>query len=295
MNAAEANAADQLTTLRRALSALDNHIELERKELKRRTAALEKIDAWMEHEADDDASSDYGDTTRAEGAATLDLARVMEDRGDIETAAILCERVLEHRRSTLGCAHPRTQAAVRKLASLFHDKGDVAAAAPLYREVLLERSAGLGDRHPKTLSASVDVAMACADLGQLEEAESLLREALFGQLEVHGKSHLETLCTIGNLADVLRQGGRIAEAFDIFGDSLNVAQKLLGPYHMVTLVLGAKAARLRHEGGRAKGDENEAEAALVQLEQVVLCMKRALGEDHPQAKKYGEVLDGIAS
>ena len=118
MTAAEANAADQLTTLRRALSALDNHIELERKELKRRTAALEKIDAWMEHEADEDASSDYGDTDRAEGAATLDLARVMEDRGDIETAAILCERVLEHRRSTLGSAHPRTQAAVRKLATL---------------------------------------------------------------------------------------------------------------------------------------------------------------------------------
>ena len=119
-------------------------------------------------------------------APTMVTAREWEDRGDIEAAATLVEAILEHRHTTYGDSHPRTQHAKRKLASLWHDSGRVAAAVRLYRAILCERNAVLGECHPRTLTASVDLAMALAEVGHLEEAEELLRVALYGQASAKG-------------------------------------------------------------------------------------------------------------
>ena len=281
----------------RALAALDSRLQQEREE-------VEQLQALVDEARRGGASDDSSDGERALGEErstsdrspsvdVMDMARVMEDRADFETAATLCLEAYERRRSFLGEDHPRTQAALRKLASLKHDAGDVASAEPLYREVLRQRTAALGASHPRTLSASVDVAMALAELGELEEAEERLRLALHGQLSVIGRRHPETLWTIGNLADVLREQGRVADAIAIFGDVLRVAFDTLGKTHLTTLVLGAKAARLRYESAREAEDAEGARVASAQLWQVVQSMREALGRAHPQTVKYAAVVEAI--
>ena len=54
-------------------------------------------------------------TALAMSNVSIDLARAMEDRGDMETASTLCQQVVEERRAALGSGHRRTQAAVRML------------------------------------------------------------------------------------------------------------------------------------------------------------------------------------
>ena len=295
-----------LLALQTAVGALDRHLVLEQRELARRREALAQLDAQIakavaatdgEDTADEssEGNSDSSDgdavaVARSPSAPTIDLAREMEDDGDVETAAALCERVVAHRRKTYGADHPRTHAALRKLASLWHDAGRVAAARPLYRELHLRKSAELGAHHPRTLSALVDLAMALKDEGALEEAEGMLREALYGQLRARGRRHRETLGTVGNLADVLRAQGRYADATRIFGDALTIALDALGPAHMTTLVLGAKGARLRGERARSEGRAGDAAAAAEQLWQVVESMRHVLGDAHPQTRKYAGVL-----
>jgi hypothetical protein len=231
--------------------------------------------------------------TNQEPNDAMDVVRVLEDRGDIETAAVLCGRVVAERRATLDGLHPSTVSAVRKLASLLHDAGDCAAAAPLYAEVLEARRCTLGVRHPQALSALVDWAMVQSDLGNVEEAEEGLREALLGQLATLGKEHCETLGTVGNLADLMRADGRLSDAVAMFGDALKLAFAVLGPAHMTTLVLGAKGARLRFELAARAARHSDAGMAVAQLEQVVASMREALGSKHPQTRKYAEVLAGL--
>jgi tetratricopeptide (TPR) repeat protein len=222
-----------------------------------------------------------------------DLARAMEDRGDLDTAILLTQRLLS--RESLPNNHPRVISAKRKLASLLHDTGDLLAAEPLYREVLRTRCLQLGVQHPQTLGSSIDLAMVLRDQGKLQDAEPLLRAAMHSQLAVLGKEHCDVLCTIGNLADLLRESGQLDEAKRIFGDAAEAAARTLGGRHMTTLVLSAKKARLVHAVGSSFGEHVPSAMGLMraaeeQLNKTVSTMRSALGVRHPQTLKYTEVL-----
>jgi hypothetical protein len=96
--------------------------------------------------------------------------------------------------------------------------------------------------------------------------------------------HPSTLISIGNLADLLRDTGALVEAEAVLGNAVAVAQEVFGSNHMQTLVITAKAARLQHAepGGVAAGKEL--------LAATVARMAEVIGDNHPQASKYQQVL-----
>ena len=289
--------------LKTALGALEVHLANEHSALSQHKARLQILDemaiaavASADVGTDDDESGSSDGEQEQQGIvrppkqSIVEVVNGMEDAGEVETAAQLCFHIVRHRRSAHGDHHPRTQAALRKLASLTLDSGDAAGAEPLYLELLDEMIHQLGARHPRTLSAMVDLAMAQREVGKLEEVEGTLREALYWMLEVNGKRHRDTLGAIGNLADVLREQGRFSDATAMFGDALEVASEVLGQTHMTTLVLGAKAARLRTESAQSAARAEDTRQAAAQLETIVAVMQHALGDGHPQVRKYQGVL-----
>jgi len=270
------------SSLRTALTSMEQHLANEDKELSQQKKRLEILEMQL--------AAAVASCDSCESPSAMEVANALEDEGDIKAAAALCRYVVSHRESAYGARDPRAQEALRKLASLTHDSGDVKAAEPMYRELLSAFASTLGEKHQTTLRAMVDLAMAVRDLGDLEQAELLLRDALSGQLQLHGRRHRATLGTIGNLADVLREQGRFEDATAMFGSNLAIAVDALGMPHMTTLVLGAKAARLRHESATSAGHAEEARQAVEQMQTVVQAMEQALGPKHPQALKYTAVL-----
>ena len=218
-------------------------------------------------------------------AEIYDLARVMEDRGDLGTAAFLCRQVVNHRARELGELAPATLGATRKLASLLMDLGQIDEAAPLYFDVWRGHRTSFGPKHPAVLSAAADCAMALREKGKIGAAEALLRQVVTSQGKILGPNHRDSLTSVGNLADLLREQGQLEEADEVLGDSIATATQALGSHHQTTLILQAKAARLHHAFGGA--DAALAEAA---LEDVVQRMATCMGSRHPQFIKYHHVL-----
>ena len=143
----------------------------------------------------------------------------------------------------------------------------------------------LGDRHPHTLISINNVGMLLHAIGKLEEAGPLLEEAVQASREMGGERHPVTLISIGNLADLLRATGALVEAEAVLGtNAVAVAQEVFGSSHMHTLLLTAKAVRLQHAqpGGAAAGKEL--------LAATVARMAEVIGDNHPQASKYQQVL-----
>ena len=236
------------------------------------------------HETLDNSSDSVDTPNRSEDAKIYDLARLMEDRGDLQTAAFLCRQVCEHRGETLGEQAPQTVAAMRKLASLLMDTGELEEASALYHSVWRASCSQDGEAHPRTLSASADWAMCLVARGHLEAAAPILGKVMDAQRVLLGREHRDYLTTVGNLSDLQRQLGQLKQAESTLGDAVAVASRALGDTHQTTLVLEAKAARL----GFAFGDTASAEAT---LRDVVLRMQRAIGRRHPQTIKYAGVLD----
>jgi tetratricopeptide (TPR) repeat protein len=68
-----------------------------------------------------------------------DLARVLQDQGDLAAARPLYERALAIREKALGPEHPRMATSLNSLASVLRDQGDLAAARPLCERALAIR------------------------------------------------------------------------------------------------------------------------------------------------------------
>ena len=266
------------------------------------SAAYGRILQFVEHELEHERNE--VERLRKEVAAIdrreamkLDLVRALEDRHDLETARLLCQRVVTFYRSIHGSRDPKTLAALKKLASLFHDTQHLSEAEPLYREVLAARRAELGSTHPKSVGAAVDLAMCLRDSGHLDAAEPILTQAVVLQAQALGDAHPDTLTTRGNLADVFRERGRLLEASSLLRGACRIAHESLGELHMVSLVLEAKAARVAHcrallqrrvagPAAAAAAAAAAAEAAAVAaLDGVVIRMSQALGDHHPQTLK----------
>ena len=122
------------------------------------------------------------------------------------------------------------------------------------------------------------------EMGQLVEARPFHEEALKARRETLGDRHPDTLISISNLADLLRAAGALVESEAVLSNSVGVTQEVFGSNHLRTLKITAIAARLQHAqpGGAAAGKEL--------LAATVARVAEVLGESHPRACKYRNVL-----
>ena len=79
------------------------------------------------------------------------LARLLQDQGDLAGARPLFERALAIREKALGPEHPDTATSLNNLAVLLQAQGDLAGARPLYERALAIREKALGPEHPDTI------------------------------------------------------------------------------------------------------------------------------------------------
>ncbi|MEO0515360.1 MAG: tetratricopeptide repeat protein [Planctomycetota bacterium] len=112
------------------------------------------------------------------------LARVMQDQGELQRARELHEKTLELRRRLLGEEHPDVATSMNHLASVIQDQGDLREARELYEKTLELYRRLLGEEHPRTLVGKAFLIRCAAEDGTgvpedtPRELASILRQLL---------------------------------------------------------------------------------------------------------------------
>ena len=102
------------------------------------------------------------------------LAGVLEQSGDLDTAKTLNERVLEIRERALGLDSPQLARSLAILGKLHLELGDPAAAEPLLRRALALGRRQEPHRHPEIIWPRIHLGRCLTLLRRFAEAEATL-------------------------------------------------------------------------------------------------------------------------
>ncbi|KAF1966378.1 TPR-like protein [Bimuria novae-zelandiae CBS 107.79] len=180
---------------------------------------------------------------------TVDVGKLLYDKGKYNEAVISYRRALEGREKTLGEQHPRTLTSANNLALMLLAQGKYDEAEKLHRRALEGSEKELGMQHPDTLTSASNLALVLRAQGKYEEAENLHRRALEGSEKELGMQHPRTLTSADNLAGVLRYQGKYEDAEKLNRRALEGWEKQLGVQHPSTLMsVDNLAVVLRYQG-----------------------------------------------
>lgn len=250
-------------------------IALEEGFLRRIIAALEGV-----------FGPDHPETLRIVGL----LGKLLQNRGDYDSAESIFRRIIEGFEKALGPNDPFTLRFAECLAGLlvrknnetphriiFRTPSELKEAESLYRRALEGFQNIAGPKDPATLSCARSLGSLLLLEGKLDEAEPLLRRALEGSEEVLGMNHFDTLTSANDLANLLQEKGAHNEAEVLYLRALEGKEITLGHEHPDTLTSAYNLAVLYRE----KGDYSGAEALHLR---VLEAREKVLGKDHPQTE-----------
>ncbi|MCK5521695.1 MAG: tetratricopeptide repeat protein, partial [Thiomargarita sp.] len=135
------------------------------------------------------------------------LALLLSNKGDYDSAEPLYRRALAIREKVLGAEHPDTAQSLNNLALLLSKKGNYDGAEPLYRRALAIHKQVLGAEHPSTATSLNNLALLLSNKGDYDGAEPLYRRALAIREKVLGAEHPDTATSLNNLAALLDNKG----------------------------------------------------------------------------------------
>jgi tetratricopeptide (TPR) repeat protein len=206
--------------------------------------------------------------------ALNNLARLLQDQGDLAAARPLYERALAIYVKALGPKHPDTATSLGNLGRLLQDQGDLAAARPLLERTLAIREKALGPEHPATATALQSLALLLAEQGDVAAAQPLYERALAIYVKARGPEHLDTATGLSGLALLLQDQGDLAAARPLLERVLAIREKALGPEHPDTATgLHNLAILLAAQGDVA--------AARPLLERALAIQEKMHGPEHP--------------
>jgi tetratricopeptide (TPR) repeat protein len=136
------------------------------------------------------------------------LALVLGDLGQPETARPLLERALAIDEAAHGPDHPTVAIRLSNLATVLRDLGQPETAQPLLERALAITEAAHGPDHPDVATTLNNLALVLQDLGQPEAAQPLLERALAIDEAAHGPDHPDVATALNNLATVLSNLGQ---------------------------------------------------------------------------------------
>ena len=201
------------------------------------------------------------------------LARLLQDQGDLAAARPLYERALAIREKLLGPEHPDTAMSLNNLATLLEAQGDLAAARPLYERALAIREKLLGPEHPDTAMSLNNLATLLEAQGDLAAARPLYERALAIREKLLGPEHPDTAMSLDNLALLLEAQGDFDRARPLYERALAIRESVLGPEHPDTAVsFNNLASFLR--------DQGEFDRARPLYERALAIWKKVLGPEH---------------
>ena len=206
--------------------------------------------------------------------SVINLAAMLDNKGDYAGAEPLLRRALGANERVLGPEHAMTLVTVNNLAELLVHKGDHAGAEPLYRRALEAKERVLGPEDPSTLISVNNLANLLKGNGDYASAEPLCRRALEVRERVLGPEHPDTLGSVNNLAELLAHKGDYAGAEPLHRRAVEANERVLGPEHPDTLnSVNNLAAVLGYKGDYAGAEPLQRRA----LE----ARERVFGPEHP--------------
>jgi tetratricopeptide (TPR) repeat protein len=193
-------------------------------------------------------------------------------RGELQEAETLHDRVLAIHEKTLGAEHPTTATSLSNLGNVLFLQGKHAEAERVYRRALAVREKVLGPEHPDVATSLNNLANAMQELGRdqqitlseararartgggvgpLTEVEGLYRRALAIQERSLGRDHPDTARTRNNLGVMYSIRGDFGQAEGMHRDALQTLEKVFGEQHVETAGVLVAPAMMLATSGRA--------------------------------------------
>jgi tetratricopeptide (TPR) repeat protein len=224
------------------------------------------------------AEATFGPASDIVATRLSNLAALLTDQGDLDTARSLYERALTINEARLGTNHPLTAASLNNLAGVLRGQRDLSRARALHERALAIREARLGVDHPLTAASLNNLAGVLHAQGDLDGARGLHERALAVYETRLGPDHPTAATSLTNLATVLHSQGDLDGARALHERALTIRETHLGTDHPDTAVSLSNLASVMY----TQGDLDGARA----LHERALAIREArLGTDHPNTAR----------
>jgi tetratricopeptide (TPR) repeat protein len=190
------------------------------------------------------------------------LARVLQDLGDLAGARAQLERALAIDEEVHGATHPAVALRCNNLALLLRKLGDLSGAkARLERALAIDEEVH-GATHPAVALRRANLGLLLRDLGDLPGAKAQLERALVIDEAVHGAEHPEVALRRSDLGLLLHELGDETGASGQLEQALAIDEAVYGATHPVVAVRCGHLARVLRNLGDLGGAKALLERAL---------------------------------
>jgi tetratricopeptide (TPR) repeat protein len=177
----------------------------------------------------------YGASHPTVARTLKDLARAVDDGGDLSAAIPLMQSAVAMQRELRGDEpHPDLAEVLNDMGLLLYENGELDNAEKFYRESLAMNRRLLGDKHPEIANGLENVAMTEQDKGNLAGAETLYRQSLVMRRELLGEDHPDVGRTLANLASLQYDRGNTREALANMREVLTIYRQAYPKDHPET-------------------------------------------------------------
>ena len=181
-------------------------------------------------------------------------AKLIQDQGDLETAASLFERVLDARKKRFGPEHPQTLVTMSNLAMVRSRLGDIAASNEVFRQLLaIQRKIAPKDSFA-LINALNSYASGLCLLGRADEALPYHLEAVEKADRVLGLDNPSDAAFRMMLGNCFYKLGRWEDAEKTVQGALDVMTKKLGADHPNTQMARDLLERIRKKASKPNLD-----------------------------------------
>ncbi|MFI5242608.1 MAG: tetratricopeptide repeat protein [Gemmatimonadales bacterium] len=163
-------------------------------------------------------------------AATQALGRVLQDRGDYDTAIPVLEEVVRLRETT-DTLSPDLAASINQLANTHFYAGHYQVSDSLTHRALEMHRTLFGEAHPLVADNLIDLGAIQDEFGKYDEAERLYRQALDINRRWFGDNNFHTASNLTLLGRALVKEERFDEATDVLRQALTIQERVYGPVH----------------------------------------------------------------
>lgn len=200
-------------------------------------------------------TSRFGEQSLETVSCLNNLATLLQQRGDLESAESMQRRViviLGNKRRPNRLAYLMS---LNNLGSLLWRKGNFHEAEKLYRKAL-ELALETQARAPYSKAVTLNnLSALLRDRGKFTDAQRLASESLAISKQYYGENHPKTGTSLNNLGVLMKDLGKYEEAEGCYRKALNIRTKTLGPAHPETSTSLNNLAELLQDRGNLKDAE----------------------------------------
>jgi tetratricopeptide (TPR) repeat protein len=197
-----------------------------------------------------------GAAEKAEGAATVERALALNDRGnrlmsanDPGAAELLFRQSADVFRSLGPNYEPHLATVLANLAQTFAARGDRGRAAEIYKQSLAMNLRSLGPKHIRTVTVTNYLGSAYLMLGDADRAEEMFTQAMTVARELYPKD-MELASALAGLSAVRARQKRFDEALKLGEEALELCIQLEGEDSIDTALMYADIAEVHRMAGR---------------------------------------------